>query len=323
MTRKGGFWLGRIDYKQCCDEHLRSLKEFYIKNYRSDHPLVGDKFFQWQYKENPYFNGGGYSCMLALDGDQVVGHLGWVPIPMSIRGRQAIAVWEINGLVDPSYRRRGIFSTLTEIVSETYDYAMTISPSGIGRKIWQRLGFTDYGDLTRYILLDYDSPRSGGYAEYTPAQYYATRSQEYIQWRYLSHPNLEYEILHGPDSGFAVVRLEWAEQLDALIARMVDLVSDSVVEQKALLDTVIDWCVAHNAQLLDFFCAGGRFDGLFSAYGFIRGDSFHGKLIPRLFQPIEYRAGGIGFMAKGVDTDLDLWYVTSGDGDVDRPNIIS
>jgi hypothetical protein len=74
---------------------------------------------------------------------------------------------------------------------------------------------------------------------------------------------------------------------------------------------------------VDFFCSSRRVADPFLDCGFLPGTESPAAEIPMLFQPVDRSRAGVLFMAHlggapdGAEAD---WYVTTADGDQDRPS---
>jgi hypothetical protein len=151
------------------------------------------------------------------------------------------------------------------------------------------------------------------------------RSARFLNWRYASHPVFEYRLFESRDGGgqrgFAVYRIEQVRDLPIRIGRIVELVGDAghLVD---LARAIVADGAAQGAVLFDFFCASGRVDGPLAEAGFCSGGP-QAQSIPFLFQPIDRSRDGVLFMASVQKTGAASpgeWYVTTADGDQDRPS---
>jgi hypothetical protein len=153
------------------------------------------------------------------------------------------------------------------------------------------------------------------------------RSAQFLNWRYAQHPVFDYRLFEvrcqGQLSGLAVYRVEQVRNMSLRVGRIVELVSESMLET-SLVKTVIEDARSQDVVALDFFCSSRRFSRTMARCGFLPDGDNATAQIPTLFQPIDRRRTGIPFMAylRNVPdaTELYDWYVTKGDGDQDRPN---
>lgn len=154
------------------------------------------------------------------------------------------------------------------------------------------------------------------------------RTVKFLNWRYAAHPRFQYRILtlrssRGSAEGFAVYRVEQLRELPVKIGRIVELVTE-LGAASSLIRSVASDARAAGVAVLDFFCSSRLLEEPLIREGFLRGDAEPASKIPLVFQPIDRNRAGIRFMADvsklANAVPIDDWYVTSGDGDQDRPN---
>lgn len=162
---------------------------------------------------------------------------------------------------------------------------------------------------------------------------YATdRDAEHMNWRYADHPVFRYqifEIRHGNAvEGYAIARKEDVRGVSEPIVamRIVEFLTSPGFEDP-LVRYLIRMAQHWDAVLIDFFCASASFGTVFERYGFKRDKPM--DKIARLFSPVALYQWTISFNAVAISRlfatgvgSPEEWYVTSGDGDQDRPNSI-
>lgn len=77
-----------------------------------------ERTWRWQFAENP---AGPPVCRLAEDRDRVVGQYVVIPVRMRIAGEERTWFFSCDTMVDPDYRRRGIFTDLAREVFESVE----------------------------------------------------------------------------------------------------------------------------------------------------------------------------------------------------------
>ncbi len=142
-----------MEFLDCTEEHLPALQGFYAKNYQPNYLFLNERFFDWLFKENPGNSGDTYSVKLAMDGIDVVGHLGYIPVTMAGPQSHYQACWLLNLMVNPEYRGRGLGSQLVMEVARMFEITAGLGANAPARRIYSRLGWTDFGCLKRYILI--------------------------------------------------------------------------------------------------------------------------------------------------------------------------
>lgn len=155
------------------------------------------------------------------------------------------------------------------------------------------------------------------------------RSQEYLNWRYSDYPILKYHIfLVRKDEdirAFIILRIE--ELDDFKIGRIIDFISFDDAEDFTLR-SIIKYCKDNNFDLLDFIFTGNFHLTTLKNLKFKHSIEEPYSSIPLVFNPIQRERKMGNFTFKIVKDDLkddrindfNNWYLTKGDGDMDRPN---
>ena len=155
------------------------------------------------------------------------------------------------------------------------------------------------------------------------------RTAKFLNWRYAKHPLFHYRLLEaktdGQTRGIAVFRIDPIKDMEQSAARIVEFIAEPEIEEP-LLERALECAKEENAILADFFCASEKFGAVFEKFGFC-GRPYSNQ-IARLFSPIVLSPREISFNGANCRNELpkdtfqnqELWYVTSGDGDQDRPN---
>lgn len=151
------------------------------------------------------------------------------------------------------------------------------------------------------------------------------KNVDYINWRYLSHPYIEYDIISTDTNGkcgIAVVRKEFIKNYKYCVVRILDFFP-TFGNEKKLLGGIINYCQKQKAILVDFFCVSQKIKEKIDMFPFLPLTKHRQFFIPRLFQPLEIRERqSINFVYKILNKEIensainDL-YATKGDGDQD------
>lgn len=153
------------------------------------------------------------------------------------------------------------------------------------------------------------------------------RTASFLNWRYADHPSFRYRLFQldagGRCAGLAVFRTEQVRDMPVRIGRIVELVGEPDFVPP-LVEAIVAGARAEDVALLDVFCSSRQAGAALMTCGFFRSDAEQGADLPRVFQPVDRRRAGIRFMAflgsRAPEAHATDWYVTSGDGDQDRPN---
>ncbi len=153
------------------------------------------------------------------------------------------------------------------------------------------------------------------------------RYSSYLNWRYADHPLIPYQIFVSKNSsgdieGYLVLRVE--DSFGYRVGRVIDFIAMDSAET-SLLRHATCFCEASDVDFIDFFFSGEFHMSALCEAGFVSNDSPDHKDIPMLFNPIDRNRKTTNF-AYFLPTDElrsagdhpDQWYVTKGDGDIDR-----
>ena len=163
------------------------------------------------------------------------------------------------------------------------------------------------------------------------------RSAVFLNWRYLDHPVFQYQLFlaerlnrneENEVVGLAVARLQTVADPIHKLWRIVEFLAEDDATD-VLLSCLVKEGRAAGAVLADFFCASARFLTPFRRAGFVLSPA--ADQFTHFFDPVDLtrlEAGRISFNGGNIHgrldparfIDRDQWYVTSGDGDQDRPN---
>lgn len=182
------------------------------------------------------------------------------------------------------------------------------------------------------------SVESGGYRpEWScyPAMRYGTiRSLAYLRWRYFDHPVLRYRCLVAGSAerpAVCVFRVEQAfGEQQALVGRVVEFFHPNDDEGRAqgtaLMHAVLERLSAVGCVYADFVCSSRTYGEtlLDAGWGVEPVDR---QILPVRLSPIErilrHQNLEYGVTAGLATPTLEDMYVTNGDGDEDRPAVLS
>jgi len=154
------------------------------------------------------------------------------------------------------------------------------------------------------------------------ATVFVSRRGSYLNWRYADAPRHSYELLKLGSEGYLVFRLEQVTGSASTVVRVMEWVVPEA-EDEAALAAILSETRSRRPVLIDFFTTSASLGNRLAAIGFIPGDRALERPVPFLFRPLHY-AGEIGFALdrrphfRSKAIDLSTWYLTKGDGDLDR-----
>ena len=339
------------------------LKIFYAKAYGEKHILNNPTHHDWQFKNNPFNTFSTKSVLINDSSSGIDSQLGFIPVELKLFEDYYNSAWHISFFTLEKFRGKGIGTKLIEYGNNFFDFTMVLSGSDGTKKIYLNTNGRDFGNLNRYIGL-LNKKRIEDYLQFTidkneinlsddekneiqrvnklnddynefwnkvKCRYPITvnRTKEYLHWRFLEHPLLDYHFLLLKENssivGFAIIRFE--DNNDELkAARLIDMIVFEKFE-KILLNLVSRYCL-EKADFIDFFCTGSFYKKSFDDMNFF--NNLSEKLsFPTVFNPIDLkRRSEINFFFKnntnkkfdGKLDDIENFYFVKSDSDQDRPN---
>src|SRR5436190_2724658 len=143
-----------IEYVDCREEQLPELQDFFALGYSPDYVLCRNvAHFKWQFGDTPTSKASDYHMRLALVDGHIKACIGYVPIEVSVAGRVAQGCWLINWMVDPEQRQFGLGLLVIRQILRDYELPLILGPNAIARNLLTRMGWSDFGELTRYIYV--------------------------------------------------------------------------------------------------------------------------------------------------------------------------
>jgi hypothetical protein len=204
---------------------------------------------------------------------------------------------------------------------------------------WQRTAQSSHPPVATNIrLLDWDKALAGRWNQawqerFAPRLLGTWHDADYLQWRYVDHPRFQYvlrfaeNITNGDLVGLLVYRVETVRNREEKVIRIVEFLTEEIASG-ALTGDVLNVGKELNVAFADFYCTSEVFGVPLEAAGFARDDQMPVPL-PRLFQPLDFRQtqlNGAFWVNPDLADDRSSFfrsgslYVTSADGDQDRPN---
>lgn len=132
------------------DALLRFLRVAY-----PDEPLKSDRaFWQWHFLQNPYVNRDNIPTWIVTTGGEIVGQLAAIPMELKAGANEMRAIWVVNIVVLPEYRKRGLGHRLFQVAHETFSPLMIALGYNEGSgAILRRRRWTEMGRINRYHRL--------------------------------------------------------------------------------------------------------------------------------------------------------------------------
>ncbi|WP_157832408.1 GNAT family N-acetyltransferase [Candidatus Nitrosotenuis chungbukensis] len=342
----------------------KNLKKFYDEAYGSKHILHSPIHQDWQFKKNPFNTFNRVTIVLDENENEITSHCGLIPVELKVLNSTRSALWHVSFFTLERYRGQGLGTKLIQYSNNLCDFSMVLNGSDGTKKIYVNTGGKDLGNLNRYVgLLDKNrveefsritipknqlnfvsnlnpdfkrvfnlDQKYEKFWEKVKEKFPITvnRTMEYLDWRYLKHPLLDYHFMilekNNELVGFTVLRFEDKNEVLKAI-RIVDLVVLSGYERE-FLQHMVNYCKG-KGHFMDFFCSGKFYRDDFEREGFFNNTDLN-LPIPSVFNPIDVnRRSHINFFYNAVDKDVpnkeilddvNNWYFVKADSDQDRAN---
>jgi hypothetical protein len=142
-----------LTFIECGDQHLGAVREFFSRVYRSDYVLATDEtLLRWQFG-GMHAPRGPYHIKLAVVDDRIAACLGYIPADVDVYGRSVRGAWTANWIVDPASRQMALGPRLMNDLVRQHEVTLVAGASSHALAILPRLGFTNFGELLRYICV--------------------------------------------------------------------------------------------------------------------------------------------------------------------------
>jgi hypothetical protein len=153
---------------------------------------------------------------------------------------------------------------------------------------------------------------------------YVVRSSSYLNWRYVEIPSHNYKIILSNDNNNLVIyRIEQIkDQPEYSVIRLLEWIVQDNLSQSAISFIIKDG-MKHNSILIDFFCTSKSIGSSLNKVGFVSDTYLESEQIPRLFRPTFHAPPilvgvNVNNIECGDEFNFEEWYITKGDGDLDR-----
>jgi hypothetical protein len=151
----------RICCRRAQIEDEPAIEQFMRIAYPELVPFKGPDRWRWQFFENPFLPNmeGFVPVWLALDGDNIVGHIAVQATEVCLAGRVYPAGWIVDVIILPNYRRRGIGHLLHEAVASDVPTLLTLTMGPATRRMVERAGAITLGptwQFSRWVKLQAD-----------------------------------------------------------------------------------------------------------------------------------------------------------------------
>ncbi|HVF30765.1 MAG TPA: GNAT family N-acetyltransferase [Pyrinomonadaceae bacterium] len=169
-----------------------NLLAFLSKAY-PDNPRQSDEaFWNWHFPGSPYWNTDDPPFWLAKVDGQIAGQLGAVPVELNVAGVAQQAIWILDLIVDPDFRRRGIAKKLALASMDHCPFVLGVNtPKQHAPKMLVGLGWTIFAKIPRYQKILFPGNASRDIAKFKAVASAVNAAFAPIRTGYPTWPNVK------------------------------------------------------------------------------------------------------------------------------------
>lgn len=138
-------------------DFLQQAYKDQFNSYRFKSRSEIEKFWRWEYAENPHEITGKPLVWICQAGEKIVGQLCVMPVTVKINDRAYRGGWCQDFMVLPEFRGRGIGQQLVceakKGLSDIIDIAMAVIATERSRALFRKQGFIEIGNINKGVLL--------------------------------------------------------------------------------------------------------------------------------------------------------------------------
>ena len=129
---------------------LSFLETAYLENPRQSEP----DFWDWHFRQPPFSEDENLPVWLAKSGDRIAGQLAAIPVELNVGGKSCPAIWILDLIVDPDFRRMGIAQRLVQAAEEYCPYILGVNTNEQhAPALLQKQGFVIVTKIQRFHKL--------------------------------------------------------------------------------------------------------------------------------------------------------------------------
>lgn len=125
----------------------------FLQRAYEDNPRMSDEpFWDWHYAAAPHKDPENLPVWVAKSGGQIVGQVGTIPVVVNIEGVRHNAIWILDMIVAPEFRRRGLATKLVKAAHEVCPFGLVINTAAqVGStKLLQDEGYAIIANVPRF-----------------------------------------------------------------------------------------------------------------------------------------------------------------------------
>jgi len=146
---------GEVQIKQFQLPDEEALLSFLRFAYPDDPRSSDPAFWRWHYLENPLTSPDDIPLWVIWSGSQIVGQLATIPVNLKVGLYTTRAVWVLDFVIAPEYRRRGLGKRLVLTAQESFPTMLTLGINEQSKAVFHSLKWVALGGVHRYHKLLY------------------------------------------------------------------------------------------------------------------------------------------------------------------------
>lgn len=131
-----------------------TLLDFLRVAYADNLRMSDERFWNWHFLENPFVQTDNLPIWIAKTGDEIVAQLAATPVKLKVQNEERPAIWILDLIVRPDFRRKGLGKKLVALAEE-------FCPLGLGMNtaeqhstaLLESVGWKMFGKIPRYSKL--------------------------------------------------------------------------------------------------------------------------------------------------------------------------
>ena len=113
----------------------KKLEKFYDFVYGEKHILNNTAHHDWQFLSNPYNSLNTKSIVVAEDNDQLIAHMGLIPVPVKIYNEIKLCAWHVSFFTLEEFRGMGLGTKMIQFSDSIFDGVGAMGSSDSARRI--------------------------------------------------------------------------------------------------------------------------------------------------------------------------------------------
>lgn len=135
----------------------------FLKTAYSDNPRQSDPdFWDWHFVKPPYSEPQNLPVWLAKSGERIAGQLAAIPVELNVGAETIRAIWILDLIVDPAFRRKGVAKKLALAAKEFCPFVLGVNTiEQHSTALLESLGWVIFTRIPRYqkVLFPGDAVR--------------------------------------------------------------------------------------------------------------------------------------------------------------------